>query len=264
MRPPSTTNVAPFTNDDSSLARKSAALTISRGFEAARRPVDPPALERRRVVAEDREQERRLDRPGAERVHAHALARELDAELARHREHRALRRRVRDLRGRGAEDRDERGDVDHRAAAALEQVRDPVLAAEEDALRVHVLDALPRLDGRVEDGRVVGRRDAGVVVEHVDAAEALGRGGLSSPRRPPPPRRSPGTRTPRPGRARPSPPRAPVDVGDADLRALRGEDERRLAAHPPPGARDHAHLAVQTSRPSAQPSVEKKTDLTSE
>ena len=37
VRPPSTRNVAPFTYDDSSLARKSAALTISRGF--ASRPI---------------------------------------------------------------------------------------------------------------------------------------------------------------------------------------------------------------------------------
>src|SRR5207249_9439118 len=37
VRPPSTRNVAPFTYDDSSLARKSAAFTISRGF--ASRPI---------------------------------------------------------------------------------------------------------------------------------------------------------------------------------------------------------------------------------
>ena len=37
MRPPSTRNVDAFTYEDSSLARNSAALTISRGF--ARRPV---------------------------------------------------------------------------------------------------------------------------------------------------------------------------------------------------------------------------------
>ena len=37
VRPPSTRNVAAFTYDDSSLARKSAALTISRGF--ASRPI---------------------------------------------------------------------------------------------------------------------------------------------------------------------------------------------------------------------------------
>src|SRR5439155_1030108 len=76
----------------------------------------------------------------------------------------------------GADDRDERRDVDHRAAAALAQVGDAVLAAEEDALRVDGLDAVPGLDRRVEDRGVVVGRDPGVVVEDVDTAEPLGRG----------------------------------------------------------------------------------------
>jgi len=65
--------------------------------------------------------------------HAHALPRELDAQLLAHREHGALRRGVGDLRRRRADERDERRDVDHGAAAALEQIGDAVLAAEEDA-----------------------------------------------------------------------------------------------------------------------------------
>ena len=111
--------------------------------------------------------------PGTERVHAHALARELHAELAAHRQHGPLRRRVGDLRGGRAEDRHEARDVDHRATAPLEQVGDPVLAAEEDAARVDRLHAVPGLDRRVEHRGVVVGRDAGVVVEDVDAAEAL-------------------------------------------------------------------------------------------
>ena len=126
-----------------------------------------------RIVAQMREQERRLHRSRAERVDANALSGELHAELAAHREDGALRRGVRDLRGRCAEERDERGDVDDGAAAALEQVRDAVLAAEVDALRVHGLDAVPRVGLGLEDRRVVAGRDAGVVVEDVDAAEAL-------------------------------------------------------------------------------------------
>ena len=59
-----------------------------------------------------------FDRPGAERVDAHAAAGELDAELAREREHAALRGGVGDLRGRRAHHRHERRGVDHRAAAA--------------------------------------------------------------------------------------------------------------------------------------------------
>ena len=51
---------------------------------------------------------------------------------------------------------------------------DAVLA-EEDALCVDVLNALPGIRLRVDDRRVVGRHDPGVVVEDVDAAVALGR-----------------------------------------------------------------------------------------
>src|SRR4249919_48774 len=120
-------------------------------------PVHLATGKRSRVVAEDREEERRLDRAWAEGVHADPLTRELHAELLAHREHGPLRRRVRDLRGRRAQDGDEGSDVDHRPSSPLEQVRDPVLAAEEDALRVHVLNALPCLDARIEYRSVVAR-----------------------------------------------------------------------------------------------------------
>ena len=43
-----------------------------------------------------------------------------------------------------------------------------------------------------------------------------------------------------------------VEVGDADLRALRREDDRRLATHAAAGARDHADLPVE-SPPSLSP-----------
>src|SRR3712207_7897481 len=45
-------------------------------------------------------QQRGVDRPRAQRVDAHVLARELHAELARQRQHTALGRGVGDLRGR--------------------------------------------------------------------------------------------------------------------------------------------------------------------
>jgi hypothetical protein len=48
-------------------------------------------------------------------------------------------------------------------------VGDAVLAAQEDRLEVDVLHALPRLERRVEHRDVVGRGDARVVEEHVDA-----------------------------------------------------------------------------------------------
>jgi hypothetical protein len=54
-------------------------------------------------------------------------------------------------------------------------VGDAVLAAEEHRLEVHVLDPLPGLQAGVEHGHVVGRGDPGVVEQHVDPAEVLGR-----------------------------------------------------------------------------------------
>ena len=53
-------------------------------------------------------------------------------------------------------------------------MRDPVLAAQEDALRVDVLHAVPGFRLGVEDRRVVRRHDPRVVVEDVDAAVTLG------------------------------------------------------------------------------------------
>src|ERR671926_532537 len=121
--PPSTRNVDAVTYEASSLARNSAPWAISSA----------------------RAKRRRVHRPRAERVDADAAPGELDAQLAREGEHPALRRRVGDLRRRRAEHRDERRGVDHRAAACLEQVRDAVLAAQEHALEVDVLHALPGL-----------------------------------------------------------------------------------------------------------------------
>ncbi len=237
---------------------------LARLREPAHRPVDPPPLERRGVVAEDAQQERRLDRARAERVDADALPRELHRELAAHREHGALRGAVGDLRRRRAEDRHERRDVDHRAAAALEQVRDPVLAAEVDALRVHVLDAIPGVCLGDEDRVVVGRRDARVVVEDVDAAESLGRRGvhrlhvvLARDVGAHGERRALGAE--RDGLLG----EREVDVGDAHLRALSREHDRALAAHSAAGAGDHADLALEPSRHDRQPSVEMNTFLRS-
>ena len=114
--------------------------------------------------------------PGHSALTRTPLLGELDAQLAGHRQHAALRRGVGDLRGGRAHHRDERGGVDHRAAAARQQVRDPVLAAEEHAAQVGRLDALLRLQRRLEHRGVVGRRDAGVVEQHVDPAEPLATG----------------------------------------------------------------------------------------
>src|ERR687888_1191213 len=231
---------------------------LPRRREPSHREVHAPTLEGRRVLLEEAKQHRRLDRARAERVHPDPAARELNRELAGQREDGALRRRVGDLRRGRAHERDEGGDVDHRAAAALEQVRDAVFAAQEDALRVHVLYSRPGLGLGVEDRRVLRGHDPGVVVEDVDAAvavgdraveafdalrvgdvhlveegvAALGGGCLAL---------------------------LPGDVGDADACALGGEEERRLSADPAGRAGDDDDLALE---PAAH--VARKTFLTSE
>src|SRR5215207_3933978 len=50
-----------------------------------------------------------------------------------------------------------------------------MLAAQIDALEIHVLDALPGFEPRLQNRVVVGRGDAGVVEEHVYAAKTLRR-----------------------------------------------------------------------------------------
>ena len=71
---------------------------------------------------------------------------------------------------RAAEQRHEARDVDDRARALLDHLRDRVLAAEEDAPDVDGHDLVPGRDVGVDD-RVVGLgHDPGVVVEDVDAA----------------------------------------------------------------------------------------------
>ena len=118
-----------------------------------------------------------------------------------------------------------------------------MLAAQVHAARVHRLHALPCLEAGLEDRGVVGGGDAGVVVEHVDAAEALDCGCVQRLHR----RLVRDVHLHREaadlagdllrGGA--------VDVGNRDLRALFGEAGSRVGAHPAAGARDHAHLALE-------------------
>ena len=124
------------------------------------------------------------------------------------------------------------------------------------------LDPLPRLDRRVEHGGVVVGRDAGVVVEDVDAAEPVGGrahhrrdlllvGDVDLERE----RSSLGAERDRLLGA------GELHVGGADLGALLREDHRSLASHPAAGAGDHGDLAVE---PAHQASVATNTFLTSE
>ena len=246
MIPPSTVKVAPVTWLDSSLARNSAAFTTSRG--CASRPIGQctPPLELSGVSSVQVEEQRGLHRPRAQRVHPDPLTRKLSGELPAHRQDRTLGCRVRDLRRCGAHERHERRDVDHRAAPALEQVRDPVLAAEEDALRVHVLDALPDLHRCLQNGRVLVGRDAGVVVQDVDPTKPIGGGAHHRLDRPfvgnVDRERECRTIWAEANRFRG---RSLVDVGDAHARALRGEHLGRHASHAAARPGDDACLPVE-------------------
>src|SRR5207253_228919 len=99
-----------------------------------------------------------------------AVAGELDAQLAAHRQHAALGGGVGDLGGGRAHDGDERRGVDDRALALPLHVRDDVLAAQIDRGEVHLLDTVPDVGRGGEDRVVTAGGDAGVVERHVDPA----------------------------------------------------------------------------------------------
>ena len=113
-----------------------------------------------------------------------------------------------------------------------------MLAAEEDAAHVDVLDTLPGLEWLLEDRGVVAGVDAGVVEEHVDASELVADalvhvgdlalvGDVDLQRQ--------------------VADRAGADVGAGDLRSLGHEQPRRLGADAAGRSRDHADLALEPS-----------------
>ena len=156
---------------DSSEARNSTAFGhLLRLGEPAHRHVHEPAGGPLGVLGEQLLQQRGVDRPGAERVDPDALAGELHAELAGHRQHAALGGGVGDLRGRRAHHRDERRGVDDRPLALLEHVGQRGLAAQVDAGQVDLLHPPPGVEVGVEDRVVLRRGDAGVVEGDVDRA----------------------------------------------------------------------------------------------
>src|SRR4051812_46255586 len=136
---------------------------------------------------------------------------------------------------------------------------DPVLAAEIDTACVHGLHSVPGVRFGLEDRGVVRGRDAGVVVEDVDAAVALRRccvHGLDARRVCDVHLDGDGV-TCVGGGLRGC---FFVDVGCADLCPFCGEEQCGFAAHAAAGAGDHGDLAVE---PSHQP-IATKTFFTSE
>ena len=190
------------------------------------------------IAREQLAQQRRVDRPRAQRVDAHATARELHAELSRKRQHAPLRGGVGDLRDRRPHHGDERGGVDHRAPARVEQMRDAVLAAQKDAAQVRVLDALPHLERGLEHRGVLAGIDSRVVEKHVDAAELLARACIDRAHLP----LVADVSLQRKGALG-----ALAQVDAHHIRALGFELPRRLCADAAGGPRDHAHLVLQAA-----------------
>ena len=169
--PPSTRNVLAVMNEESSEARNSTALAISSG--SPKRPIGTCTSRRAARSGSLANRSRSsgvLTGPGAQRVDPDALAGELHAQLAGHREHPALGGRVGDLRGRRAHHRHERGGVDDRPTTLLQHVGERGLAAQVDAGEVDLLHPAPGVEVGVEDRVVVGRADPGVVERDVDRA----------------------------------------------------------------------------------------------
>ena len=176
-----------------------------------------------RVPVDDEVRHVAREPAGRDRVHVDPVPRPLPREVARERDHAALRRvvreRVHDL-GRRAVQPGDRGDVDDLAAALLDHRAARGLRAEEDAGQVHVDDLLPALERHVLRRGAPHR--AGVVDEDVDAAELV-----HDARRP--------SRSPSPGRVTShGSASARVGISRPPPRSARPCARRARARRPPP------------------------------
>ena len=177
--PPSMINDWPVIQLDSSAGQEQRPVgDLDRLAEAAHRDVHEPAVALG-VVGQELGQHRRHDRARAQRVGTDALPGVDHGDLAGHRQHRALRRGVRDLRRRRTHVRDERCDVDDRSAARL--LADSCIAGiaylhpsrtPSTLMSIVCWYVSTRRRHRVV---VVAQHHAGVVVEHVQTAERLDR-----------------------------------------------------------------------------------------
>jgi hypothetical protein len=111
-----------------------------------------------------------------------------------------------------------------------------MLAAEEDAGQVDVLDPPPGLERGLERREVVRRRDPRVVEEPVDPPALLAHARVE---------RAHLVLIGDVGGDRRIAGRVLAQVNPRDRRALGLEQPHRLGADPSGGARDHAHLAVE-------------------
>ena len=130
----------------------------------------------------------------------------------------------------------------------LDQLRDRVSAAEEDAFEVDVDRLLPDLEGRVDRARVVRVHDPGVVVADVEAPEALD-GLVEEGAHLVVVRDVPGQERSLAPHFLDEPNGLPtallVHVGDDDLPAFASEEDGRSTAEAAARACDQAHLSVE-------------------
>ena len=172
MKPPSMIISAPVMNDDSSEARKSAALAMSRGWPI--RPSGNRRLELRpELVVEVGRLQRCLDDTRMDDIGPDLVPRELDGERLVERDEGALGRGIGVLGAGESRERRHRADEDDGPAARGLQVRDPVLGHPEHRLQIDGHHAVPLGAVRLQHRAVaVLPEHAGVVVEHVERAEA--------------------------------------------------------------------------------------------
>ena len=173
VNPPSAMTTAPVMKLDAGEARKTMMRAISPGEAMRPSGCDAPMSAARglqvRRAGEGGVDERGVDGAGGDRVDAHAVGGVLDRQLPRDLGDRALGRAVGALR-REPDDARDRRDVDDRATAALDQVRQRLPAVDEDAAHVGGHQPVPLLVRRLDDR--LEQEAARVVDDDVEAPEA--------------------------------------------------------------------------------------------
>lgn len=110
-----------------------------------------------------------LERTGAKRVEAEALAGMHDGQLASHGQNSTLAGSVRQLGSGSTHQGDEASRVNHTTSLLVvaTHAQDGVLAAEPHTLHVDVLSQIPDLLGSVNRVGIIGMHDTGIVEYHV-------------------------------------------------------------------------------------------------
>ena len=143
---------------------------LRRFAEATHGDVDEPALSLLLGV-QVFHQQFRAQRSRTEGIYTDIFAGVNNGQLAAQGEDSPFAGGVGDLGGGSSEHGHERGGVDNGPAPRPQQRRDAVLASQKDALEIDVHGQIPHRFLRLHGVAVVDVRDAGVIEEHVKAAE---------------------------------------------------------------------------------------------